>query len=119
MKNFVFIAALIATLTFAPAAFAGGGGACYFHGHAPVKEAILVGCATDYKDSLDSKGKIDLSWKGVKLDKAETVEGKKNERVKIYVQEPYRKEHLQAIAVHVLYPDRQLHCCQLHRKVML
>jgi hypothetical protein len=92
MKKFASIAALIATLTFAPAAFAGGSGACHFHGHAPVKEAILVGCATDYKDSLASNGKIDPSWKGVKLDKAETVEGKKMKEWKFTFKNPTEKD---------------------------
>lgn len=76
MKNFVSIAALTAALFAAPSAFAGGGGGCHFHGHAPVKESILTGCAAEYKDSLSGSGKIDASWKAVKLDKAETVEGK-------------------------------------------
>ena len=77
MKKFASLATIVSTLAFAPAAFAGGGGSCHFHGNAPAKEAVVVGCATDYKDGLASKGKIDASWKGVQLEKAETVEGKK------------------------------------------
>lgn len=76
MKKFASIATLVATMAFAPAAFAGGGGGCHFHGNVPVKEAILVGCASEYKDALVSNGKIDPSWRGSKIDKAETVEGK-------------------------------------------
>ena len=83
MKKFASMATLIATLAFAPAAFAGGGGSCHFHGNAPAKEAVIVGCATDYKDGLASKGKIDASWKGVQLEKAETIEGKKMKEWKL------------------------------------
>lgn len=92
MKHFVFIASLIATLAFAPSAFAGTGGNCHFHGNAPIKEAILVGCASEYKDGLASKGKIDPSWKGVKLDKAETVEGKKTKKWMFSFKNPKEKD---------------------------
>jgi hypothetical protein len=77
MKKFAYAAVLIAGLTYAPAVFAGAGGSCHFHGNAPVKESILAGCATGYKDGLASSGKIDPSWKGIKMDQAETIEGKK------------------------------------------
>lgn len=88
MKHFASIATLVATLAFAPAAFAGAGGACHFHGNAPIKETILVGCASDYKDGLVSTGKIAPSWKGVKLDKAEKVEGKSMKEWKFTFKNP-------------------------------
>lgn len=83
MKKFVSITTLLALLVVAPVAFAGGGGSCHFHGHAPAKEAVVVGCATEYKDALASNGKIDPSWKGVQLEKAETVEGQKMKEWKL------------------------------------
>ena len=92
MKHFTTIATLVATLAITPSAFAGGGGACHFHGNAPIKEAILVGCASEYKDGLASKGKIDASWKGVKLDTAETVEGKKMKEWKFTFKNPAEKD---------------------------
>lgn len=92
MKKFVSIATLISTLAIAPAAFAGGGGGCHFHGNAPVKESILVGCATEYKDGLANNGKIDASWKGIKLDKAETVEGKNMKEWKFTFKNPAEKD---------------------------
>lgn len=92
MKHFASIATLVATLAFAPAAFAGGGGGCHFHGNAPIKETILVGCASEYKDGLASNGKIDPSWKGVKLDKAETVEGKNMKEWKFTFKNPAEKD---------------------------
>ncbi|MDO9195929.1 DUF6488 family protein [Rhodoferax sp.] len=92
MKKFVSIAALTVSCFAAPSAFAGAGGGCHFHGHAPVKEALVVGCASDYKDSLASKGKIDASWKSVRLDKAETVEGKNMKEWKLTFKNPAEKD---------------------------
>jgi Family of unknown function (DUF6488) len=92
MKNFVSIAALVATLALAPNAFAGGGGGCHFHGNAPIKESILTGCANEQKDALVNNGKIDASWKGVKLDKAETVEGKSRKEWKFMFKNPAEKD---------------------------
>ena len=92
MRKFASIATLIATLAVAPAAFASGGGGCHFHGNAPIKESILVGCATEYKNGLASNGKIDASWKGVKLDKAETVEGKNRKEWKFTFKNPTEKD---------------------------
>jgi hypothetical protein len=70
MKKIASLITFIATITFAPAAFAGGGGGCHFHGDTPVKETILVDCASKYKDGLIKKGKLDASWAGVKMDQA-------------------------------------------------
>jgi hypothetical protein len=92
MKNFVSIAALVTTFAFAPAAYAGGDGGCHFHGSTPVKEGVIVGCATEYKDDLISKGKIDPSWNSVKLDKAETLEGKKMKEWKLTFKNPAEKD---------------------------
>jgi hypothetical protein len=92
MKKIIAIASLITTLAFAPAAFASAGGGCHFHGHAPIKESILVGCANDQKDALVSKGKIDALWKSVKLYKAETVEGKSMKEWKFTFKNPAEKD---------------------------
>lgn len=92
MNKITSIATLIATLAFAPAAFAGAGGSCHFHGHAPIKESILTGCANEQKDSLVTKGKIDPSWKSVQLDKAETVEGKSMKEWKFTFKNPAEKD---------------------------
>ncbi len=92
MKTFVSVAALAVSFSVAAPAFAGAGGGCHFHGHAPVKEVLIVGCAGDYKDSLASNGKIDASWKSVKLDKAETVEGKNMKEWKLTFKNPAEKD---------------------------
>jgi hypothetical protein len=92
MKKLVSIAVLAMSCFAAPSAFAGAGGGCHFHGHAPVKEALVVRCASDYKDSLVSNKKIDASWKSVKLDKAETVEAKNAKEWKLTFNNPAEKD---------------------------
>ena len=92
MKNFASIASLIATLALAPAAYAGGGGDCHFHGNAPAKESIVTACAKQQKDALAAKGKIDASWKTVSLEKAETVDGKSKKEWKLTYKNPAEKD---------------------------
>jgi hypothetical protein len=77
MKKISLIAAVTTALFVAPSAFAAEGGGCHFHGHAPVKEATITGCANGQKNALVASGKLDASWKTVALEKAETIEGKK------------------------------------------
>ncbi len=83
MKNFIFITSLTASFLLTSPAHAGGGGDCHFHGNAPAKESVVAGCANEQKDTLIRNGKIDASWKSVKLDKAETVEGKSKKEWKV------------------------------------
>ncbi len=97
MKNSVFTASLIAALAFAPAvfapsAYAGGDGDCHFHGNAPAKESTVIGCANQQKDALVGKGKIDASWKSVKLLKAETVDVKSKKEWKLTFNNPAEKD---------------------------
>ena len=92
MKNFVSIAILSAALFSAPSAFAGGDGGCHFHGNAPVKESVITGCAIGQKDASVISGKLDASWKSVKLDKAETVEGKSMKEWKFTFKNPSEKD---------------------------
>ena len=92
MKKFVSRVTLLAILAYAPSVFAGSGGGCHFHGNTPIKEAVLVGCASEYKDGLAGKGKIDPSWKGVKLEKAETVDGKNTKEWKFTFKNPAEKD---------------------------
>lgn len=92
MKKIISISTLIATLAFTPTAFAGSGGSCHFHGHAPVKESILTGCANEQKDALVSKGKIDASWKSIQPEKAEMVEGKSMKEWKFTFKNPTEKD---------------------------
>ena len=88
MKKIISIASLAAALSFAPAAFAGGGSSCHFHGNLPAKEAVVVGCAKDQIGVLVAKAKIEMSWKSASLDKAETVEGKSMKEWKLTFKNP-------------------------------
>ena len=92
MKKLAFLVTFIATIAVAPAAFAGGGGGCHFHGDTPVKETILLDCASKHKDNLIKKGKIDASWAGVKLDQSEIVDGKKTKEWKLTFKNPVEKD---------------------------
>jgi hypothetical protein len=63
--------------------FAGGDGGCHFHGDTPVKETVLIDCASKRKDMLIKNGKIDASWAGVKLEQPEMVEFKNKKEWKL------------------------------------
>lgn len=88
MKKIIFSAAVITTLLAAPAAFANAGGSCHFHGNAPAKEAVVVGCAKTQISELVAKEKVEMSWKSATLDKAETVEGKSRKEWKLTFKNP-------------------------------
>lgn len=92
MKKFAFIAAVTTALLATPSAFASEGGSCHFHGNAPVKEAVITGCANGLKNKLIATGKLDASWKTVALDKAETVEGEKMKEWKFTYKNPAEKD---------------------------
>ena len=83
MKKFVSIATMATSLFFAPAAFAGGGGKCHFHGSAPAKESVVVGCAKEQVNGLVASAKLEKSWKTAQFDKVETVEGKNTKEWKL------------------------------------
>jgi Family of unknown function (DUF6488) len=92
MKNLVSVAILATILCATSAVFAGGDGACHFHGNAPAKEAAVTGCVTAHKDALAANGKIEASWKSVKLESAETVDGKKMKEWKLTFKNPSAKD---------------------------
>ena len=92
MEKLALILATLSALAFTPIAHADAGGKCHFHGTTPVKESVIVGCAMAHKDSLINKGKLDASWKAVKLDKVETVEGKKMKEWKLSFLNPLEKD---------------------------
>jgi Family of unknown function (DUF6488) len=92
MKHLASVFTLITVFAFTPAAFAGSDGGCHFHGHAPIKESVLSGCASEKKNALARNGKIDTSWQSVKLEKAETVEGKTMKEWKFTFKNPAEKD---------------------------
>ena len=78
-----------AAILCAPApAFADKGGACHFHGSTPAKEETVLACAAQRKDALASSGKIDASWKAVKHQKVEQVDGRKGKEWKVTFRNP-------------------------------
>lgn len=83
MKHFLSMAALLATVTTAPAAFASEAGSCHFHGAKPAKEDTVIGCANQRRDALIANGKLSKSWQALKYDQAVMVDGKNGKEWKV------------------------------------
>jgi hypothetical protein len=79
---------IAATLYFGSPAFADKGSSCHFHGSTPAKEETVLTCAAQRKDALVASGKLDASWKGIKHEKIEQVEGKKGKEWKVTFMNP-------------------------------
>ena len=76
----------------APFAFAGSSSSCHFNGNAPIKEAVIVDCASKKKDALAFGGQIEASWKLVKLEKAQSIEGKNAKQWQLTFNNPTAKD---------------------------
>jgi hypothetical protein len=83
MKNLFTIATLIATLNFAPTAFAGEDSSCHFHGSKPAAEGTVVGCANQRRDALVKSGKLSAAWTTIKHEQLALVDGQKGKEWKI------------------------------------
>ena len=92
MKKFIITSVYFATLGFASPAFAVEGGNCHFHGNTPAKESAIVDCAGQRKSALAGSGKIDASWKAVKHEKIEQVDGKKGKEWKVTFKDSVAKD---------------------------
>lgn len=92
MKKFASIFAFVATSLTTATAFAGSDSNCHFHGFVPAKQETVVTCATQHKNALVEKGRLDASWKPVQLEKAETVEGQKMKEWKLSFKNPAEKD---------------------------
>lgn len=79
----LFTCAVVATASLGSAAFAAVGGGCHFHGDTPASQQTVVDCASKRKDALITSGKLDASWKPVRQDKVEQIEGKKGKEWKV------------------------------------
>lgn len=88
MKHLVLAIGSAAVLLSAMPAFADKGGSCHFHGSAPATRETVVGCAAQRKDALVASGKLDASWKAVKHEKVEQVDGKKGKEWKVTFRNP-------------------------------
>jgi hypothetical protein len=75
--------AVAAAFVLAGPALADKGGSCHFHGSTPAKEKTVLTCAAQRKDALVASGKLDASWKTVRHEKLEQVEGKKGKEWKV------------------------------------
>lgn len=107
-----FIAAAIAAaaaFSLSAPVLADKGGSCHFHGHLPAKESTVLMCAAQRKDALVTSGKIDATWKGVKHEKLEQVEGKKGKEWKVTFRNPAATEKdKQALYVFLSLPGNVL-----------
>jgi hypothetical protein len=92
MKKSIFAVLTLTTALWTPATFASEGGGCHFHGSKPAAEATVSGCAAQRKDALVKSGKIDASWSTVKLDKIESVDGKKGKEWKVTFKDSAAKD---------------------------
>jgi hypothetical protein len=69
-------------------ALADKGSSCHFHGSTPAKEETVLACAAQRKDTLAASGKIDASWKAIRHEKLEQVDGKKGKEWKVTFRNP-------------------------------
>ena len=88
MKHLTIAIVSAAALLGAAPAFADKGSSCHFHGSKPAAEETVLTCAAQRKDSLVSSGKLDSSWKAVKHEKIEQVDGKKGKEWKVTFKNP-------------------------------
>ena len=92
MKKLIIALASVAALGMSAPALASAGGSCHFHGNTPAKEATVVGCAMQRKDTLVASGKLDSFWKALKHGKVEQVDGKKGMEWKVTFKDPMAKD---------------------------
>lgn len=79
MKKLVMITILVASILVAGTAIAGEASSCHFHGNKAATEETVINCAIERKERLIKQAKIDPSWRTIKQDKIEIVEGKKGQ----------------------------------------
>lgn len=92
IRTGVAAASLIVASGAASIAHAGAGGSCHFHGNKPAEQETVIACAVQRKDGLANAGKIDGSWKAVKQDKVEQVDGKKGKEWKVTFKDATAKD---------------------------
>ena len=75
-------------------ALADGGSDCHFHGNKAASEDTVLTCASKRKEKLISKAQIDASWKDIKHEKIEQVDGKKGKEWLVTFKDPAAKEKM-------------------------
>jgi hypothetical protein len=105
MKRIAIAISSFAALTMSAPVLADQGSSCHFHGSTPAKEETVLNCAAQRKDALVSSGKLDATWKGVKQDKAEQVDGRKGKEWKVTFKNPVAADkHKQTLYVFLSLP---------------
>lgn len=108
MQRNALALAFAAAVSFAAPALADKGGSCHFHGTTPAREETVLGCASQRKDALVAGGKLAASWKGVKHEKVEQVDGKKGKEWKVTYRNPAEQADKQALYVFLSLPGNVL-----------
>lgn len=88
MQRIAIVLASLAAFSMSSPVLADKGGSCHFHGAAPAKEETVLTCAAQRRDALVASGKLDASWKGVKHEKVEQVDGKKGKEWRVIFRNP-------------------------------
>ncbi len=92
MNRFAITLACATLAGLSSPAMADKGGSCHFHGAMPAKEETVITCAAQRKDTLAASGKIDPSWKAVRHEKLEQIEGRKGKEWKVTFRNPQAPE---------------------------
>lgn len=108
MQRFVIAVSCAAALGWGAPALADKGGSCHFHGITPAREETVLACASQRKDALVASGKIDASWKAVRHDRVEQVDGKKGKEWKVTFRNPAGAPDKQALYVFLSLPGNVL-----------
>lgn len=89
MKTYLSLAAIALCMSFTSTpAWASSEGSCHFHGSTPASELVAIGCADKRKDALVASGKLPKSWQGIKVNKAQLVDGKKGKEWRVAYRDP-------------------------------
>ena len=92
MKQLVIAITAAATFALATPVFANEGGSCHFHGNKPAAETTVAECAMQRKMIWVKDGRLDASWKDLKQEKVELVDGKKGKEWKVTFRNPAAKD---------------------------
>jgi hypothetical protein len=91
-QRYLLVAAALAVFGLSSPVAAGPGGTCHFHGSKPAADAVVIDCATQRRDELIGKGKLDKNWQSAKAEKAELVDGKKGKEWRVTFKDAAAKD---------------------------
>ncbi|HVF65282.1 MAG TPA: DUF6488 family protein [Casimicrobiaceae bacterium] len=92
MKRSLYIGAAAVIFGASTPVASGPGGSCHFHGSKTATDAVVIDCATQRKDELITKGKLDRMWQSVKVEKAELVDSKKGKEWRVTFKDAAAKD---------------------------